>query len=170
MSGGVYNIHIGSTVYGLATDTFTTRIGNYQTQVYLAGVYGSAVTSGHPVYVDVGGKLGLFTSSQRFKADVEDLGAASEAILDLRPVSFRLAADEAAADEESWGLIAEEVASVLPQMVVYGTDGSPKSVRYNLLSTLLLNELQKQHALLDEQAAELESLRRRLARLEGAAP
>ena len=119
------------------------------------------------------------------------MGAASDRLLSLRPVTFRY--KEAFADGEQpmqYGLIAEEVAEVFPELVVYADDGSPETVKYRLLSALLLNELQKQYQVNQRQEAELagvttqaaemaairieiaeiRSLKARLARLEAATP
>lgn len=158
--GGVYNIHIGSNVLG-SGDTYTTRIGNVQTRAYMAGIYATPVVPPyHVAYVNSFGKLGLPASSRQFKTDIEDLGERSDAVLKLRPVSFRLQDTvEIDGGARQWGLLAEEVAAVLPELVVYDDKGQPRGVRYNLLSTLLLNELK-------EQRNEVDELRARLARLE----
>jgi len=104
-------------------------------------------------------ELGIVTSSARFKQDIRDLGAASEALMALRPVSFRYRDDVAAGEAGSqYGLIAEEVAEVAPELVVTDNDGQPFSVRYHQLAPMLLNELQKQQREMHEQQQMIESL------------
>ena len=129
------------------------------------------------VMVDSAGKLGTMVSSRRFKQDIQDLGPLADRLLGLRPVAFRYRAE--AADPETpiqFGLIAEEVAEVFPELVVYDEAGEPMGVKYRLLSSLLLGEVQEQHGLLEEQrrlAARLEhenaAIRARLAALESRA-
>lgn len=126
------------------------------TAAYLAGVNGATASGGVQVFVDAAGKLGTVTSSRRFKEDVRDMGEASDGLMQLRPVTFHY---KAPYDDGSrllqYGLIAEEVAKVAPDLVQYDPTGQPLTVRYHALSAMLLNELQKQHAKIEEQAAEL---------------
>jgi len=100
--------------------------------------------------------LGTLTSSVRFKEDVATMGEASHDLMKLRPVVFHY---KAPYDDGSrllqYGLIAEEVAKVAPELVQYDATGQPFTVRYHALNAMLLNELQKQHAKVEEQAAEL---------------
>jgi hypothetical protein len=92
---------------------------------------------------------------------------ASDGLMKLRPVTFRY---KKAFDDGSkpvqYGLIAEEVADVYPDLVARSADGQVESVRYQLLDPMLLNELQKQHATIDAQKEKIESLEQRLARVE----
>ena len=114
------------------------------------------------------------SSSIRFKEDVEDLGELSAALMELRPVSFRYKNEGGGSDTgQSWGLIAEEVAEVFPELVHYDDEGKPSGVRYSRLTPLLLNELQKQFKenrtqkrQLAEQRRELRRLSARLSKLE----
>lgn len=154
ITSGTNNIHIGNTAPGNESNTI--RIGNTQTAAYLAGVNGATASSGVQVFVDAAGKLGTVTSSKRFKEDVRDMGGASDALMLLRPVTFHY---KAPYDDGSrllqYGLIAEEVAKVAPDLVQYDLTGKPFTVRYHALNAMLVNELQKQHAKVEEQAAEL---------------
>ena len=154
ITNGTNNIHIGNAAPGNESNTI--RIGNTQTATYLAGVNGATASSGVQVYVDAAGKLGTVTSSKRFKEDVRDMGEASDALMLLRPVTFHY---KAPYDDGSrllqYGLIAEEVAKVAPDLVQYDLTGKPFTVRYHALNAMLVNELQKQHAKVEEQAAEL---------------
>ena len=88
------------------------------------------------------GQLGMVMSSARFKRDIQDMGSRSGGLLKLRPVTFRYKSDPSGALQ--YGLVAEEVAKVYPELVSYGPDGKPMTVHYLMLSAMLLNELQKQ--------------------------
>ena len=122
----------------------TIRIGaqGTQTVTYVAGVAGVNVTGGTEVVVNSSGKLGVVLSSARYKHDITDVGARSDGLMKLRPVTFRYNNDPAGTLQ--YGLVAEEVAKVYPELVVYGPDGKPMTVRYSMLSAMLLNQLQKQ--------------------------
>lgn len=92
-------------------------------------------------------------SSERYKDDIHDMAEASTDLMRLRPVTFHYKEAYDAGDGElRYGLIAEEVADVFPDLVVYNEDGTPETVKYHLLATLLLNELQKQYQVNQEQA------------------
>ncbi|MGO9062614.1 MAG: tail fiber domain-containing protein [Candidatus Binataceae bacterium] len=104
--------------------------------------------------VNSSGRLGVTVSSARYKHDIRDMGGKSSALLKLRPVSFRYNNDPA--NTLQYGLVAEEVAKLYPQLLVHGPDGKVQTVRYSMLSAMLLNELQKQNRQLQqvsEQAA-----------------
>ena len=163
--GGGNNIDVGNTAPGNESDTI--RIGSTQTRAFLAGVNGVTVSSGTAVYIDSNGQLGTITSSLRFKEDVESMGDTSDALMKLRPVTFRY---KAPYDDGShllqYGLIAEEVAKVYPDLVQYDGQGKPFTVRYHEINTMLLNELQKQHAKVAEQQAEVGQLKSQLAEQE----
>jgi hypothetical protein len=119
--------------------------------------------------VDANGNLGTVQSSIRYKEDIHDMADASDGILKLRPVSFRY---KKALDDGSkplqYGLLAEEVAEVYPDLVARSTDGQIETVRYQLLDPMLLNELQKQHATISVQQEQIRSLEERLAKIEAA--
>src|SRR5262249_13097778 len=136
---GSSNIEIGNA--GAAGDTSTIRIGTSQTATYIAGISGRAVT-GADVVVDGMGKLGVVASSARYKRDIRDMGTTSNALMKLRPVTFRYKSDERGATQ--YGLIAEEVQRVYPELVMFDADGKVETVRYSMLISMLLNELQKQ--------------------------
>ena len=105
----------------------------------------SDLSSGVPVYINANGQLGTITSSRRFKNDIQSMGRQSDALLRLRAVTFRYKdADEMGAHPLQYGLIAEEVAKVAPDLVQYDKAGKPFTVRYHLLTPMLLNELQKE--------------------------
>jgi hypothetical protein len=97
-------------------------------------------------------ELGIVVSSARFKQDVQDMGAASETLMALRPVTFRYREDVADGEAGSqYGLIAEEVAEVAPDLVIHDAEGRPFTVRYHQLAPMLLNELQKQQRTIEGQ-------------------
>ena len=106
----------------------------------------------------------LFTtpSSIRFKEDVRDMADSSAVLRDLRPVTFRYREEAGAGSARDFGLIAEEVAEVAPELVAYDEEGQPYSVRYHVLPSLLLNEMQKQQRTNADQAAINEEQRRRI--------
>jgi hypothetical protein len=146
---GSNNIEIGNP--GLAAEANAIHIGKQgtQTKTYIAGISGAAVT-GADVVVASDGRLGVGPpSSARYKHDIHDMGGASSKLLKLRPVTFRYNQDPTSTVQ--YGLVAEEVAKVYPELVVYGPDGKVLTVRYSMLGPMLLNELQKQSAALDNQ-------------------
>jgi hypothetical protein len=139
-SSGNNNIDIGHA--GVFGESNTIRIGTkgVQTRALIAGINSSPVY-GSPVFVNGNGRLGIQASSARYKRDIRDMGDASAGLLRLRPVSFRYKQDPNGTLQ--YGLIAEELEQVYPEMVTYGEDGKPESVAYHLLPAMLLNEVQK---------------------------
>jgi hypothetical protein len=167
--GGNYNIEIGNV--GTANDVGAIRIGtsSQQGSAYIAGVANSHV-AGSAVYITSTGQLGVLASSERYKTDVASMGSSSEKVRELRPVTFHLKTDPKAGRQ--YGLIAEEVAKVYPELVIRGDKRQIEGVRYEELTPMLLNELQQQQARvadqqsrLESQQAELQDLRSQLADL-----
>jgi hypothetical protein len=117
-----------------------------------------------PVVIDSNGQLGTVSSSARYKKDIESMGTASDVLYSLRPVTFHYRANREGSRLQ-YGLIAEEVAEVFPELVVYDSDGKPETVSYHLLSTLLLNELKKQRQETAKQTARIENLEQQMAEL-----
>jgi hypothetical protein len=159
---GNYNIEISNA--GASSDSGVVRIGTggQQTSFFAAGIRG--VTTGENnavmVVIDGNGQLGTVSSSRRFKTDIQDMGEASHGLLRLRPVTFRYRKPYADGSQPvQYGLIAEEVAEVYPDLVAYGNDGQPESVKYQVLDSMLLNEVQRQQV-------EIQDLRERLMRVE----
>lgn len=158
ISTGSNNIDIGNSAPGNESDTI--RIGNTQTAAYLAGVSGVTVASGVQVYIDSNGQLGTLTSSVRYKEDVADMAGASRLLMQLRPVTFRYKAPyDDGAHRLQYGLIAEEVAKVDPELVQFDGKGQAQTVRYHVINMMLLNEVQRQEGELTAQTAELGTLR-----------
>jgi endosialidase-like protein/collagen triple helix repeat protein/IPT/TIG domain-containing protein len=160
------NIHIGS--QGAFGDSGTIRIGTPGTQssFYVAAVSGVNV-SGAAVVINSSGQLGVVSSSRRFKEDIQDMGEASSGLLRLRPVTFRYRQPFADGSKPvEYGLIAEEVAEVYPDLVVHSADGQIDTVKYQVLDSMLLNELQNEHRQIEQQAETIRLLAARLAALE----
>ena len=98
-----------------------------------------------PVFINSYGRLGTTTSSKRFKEDIKPMDKASEALLALRPVTFRYKKDIDPAGTSQFGLVAEDVEKVNPDLVVRDKEGKPYSVRYDQVNAMLLNEFLKEH-------------------------
>src|SRR5581483_11335757 len=145
--GDSNNIDIGNA--GQAGESNAIRIGNAgtaaATNVNILGIFGGGVNgSGLGVMVDNTGKLGVGISSARFKEDIQDLGDRTDDLMKLRTVRFHYKKDIDPLQVEEYGLVAEEVAKVYPNLVVNDDKGVPLTVRYHLLNAMLLNEVQKQ--------------------------
>jgi hypothetical protein len=154
VSPGDYNIYINST--GVDYESHTIRIGRTnefgsgQTATYIVGISGATASAGAAVYVNSDGKLGTSTSSKRFKENIQPMDKASEAILALRPVSFRYKKEIDAKAIPQFGLVAEEVEKVNPDLVVRDKEGKPYTVRYDQVNAMLLNEFLKEHHTVQE--------------------
>jgi trimeric autotransporter adhesin len=163
---GSNNIVIGAGLLGNSTDANVTRIGKTtQKKVFIGGIYGIAepLASGiKPVYINSTGQLGTTppASSARFKEAIKPMDRASEGILSLKPVSFRYKDDVEKAPQ--FGLIAEEVAKVNPELVVRDDNGQIYTVRYDAVNAMLLNEFLKEHRRVQEQACKLAEQDRRI--------
>ena len=154
------NIFLGNP--GVEADSGRIRLGyeSVHTATYIAGISGQSVdpSTAAPVRVDATGKLGTTRSSRRYKDEIEDMGAASRGLMDLRPVTFHYREPGSNGPRpRQFGLIAEEVAEVFPELVVL-RDGRPETVRYELLSSILLNEVQQQRRRLEDLEARLSEL------------
>jgi trimeric autotransporter adhesin len=163
LTTGSNNIDIGNT--GIAGESNAIRIGRTDSNgpTYIAGIYGSVATNGGPVYVNSDGKLGTGPSSRRFKKDIADMGAASEALLALRPVSFHYKEEFESKGIPQFGLIAEEVANICPDLVLRDGKGEIYSVRYEAVNAMLLNEFLKQHRKVQEQQTTINDLKSTVA-------
>ncbi|HEY2711747.1 MAG TPA: tail fiber domain-containing protein [Chthoniobacterales bacterium] len=165
LTTGKNNIDIGNS--GVARESGIIRIGSSsQRNTFIAGISGVTVAGGVSVMVDPSGHLGTLTSSARFKQAIKPMGETSEAIFSLRPVSFRYKNELDPAGIPQFGLVAEDVAKVAPDLVARDQEGKPYSVRYEAVNAMLLNEFLKEHrevtqqsALLEKQEAEIAALR-----------
>jgi hypothetical protein len=119
--------------------------------------------TGVPVLIDASGQLGTVSSSARFKDEIQDMGEATERLLKLRPVTFRYKAQQEARTQ--FGLIAEEVEKVMPELVVCSPSGEADTVLYHEMPSMLLNELQRQQREVQQQQREIQELKSELAAL-----
>jgi hypothetical protein len=143
LTGGGNNIYIG-TGSQAGEESNAIRIGGNQTKAFLAGVATSAVT-GSTVVVNGEGQLGTTPSSRRFKKDIRPLGAQANGLMKLRPVSFRYRSSVSHGQNPlQFGLIAEQVERIYPNLVIQGPDGRPSAIAYQELPALLLAQVQKQ--------------------------
>jgi len=154
-SGNIAIGHLGTA--GVSNEI---RIGTSQTACYVAGVYNrSTGATEHAVYVDNTGKIGKITSSRKVKDDIVDM-TGTEVLYDLRPVNFTFKSDET--KQRKWGLIAEEVAEILPELATYSDEtGDPDGVRYDVLPSLLLKEIQNQQKIISSLLERIEVLEKR---------
>src|SRR5207245_11459298 len=121
------------------------------------------------VLIDSAGQLGTVSSSRRYKFDINDMAGATDGLMRLRPVTFRYLAHGDNAPLQ-YGLIAEEVAEVYPELVAPNKDGEVETVMYQFLAPMLLNEVQKQHRQIEDQQKVIDALEQRLKALEKQAP
>ncbi len=155
---GSNNIDIGA--LGVAGESAKIRIGKQGTQngTFIAGIFNVPVT-GSPVVVNSNGKLGVAASSARFKKAIKPMDKASEAILALKPVSFRYKEELDPDGVPQFGLIAEEVEKVNPDLVARDEDGKVMAVRYEAVNAMLLNEFLKEHHKAQQQDADIKELK-----------
>jgi hypothetical protein len=174
------DIYIGSS--GIAGESNAIRIGfiGTITSAYIAGISGKTSANGVDVLVNGAGQLGTVKSSLRYKHQVADMGAESDVLMKLRPVAFYYKPELDDTQTRQYGLVAEEVAKVAPELVVFGEDGTPETVRYHFVNAMLLNEVQRQRQRIEEQQktneeqsntitqqhAEIQDLSARMAKLE----
>ena len=160
------NIHIGNP--GVSSDSGAVRIGASGTQksFFAAGIRDVVTGAGDaiPVVIDSNGQMGTVSSSGTVKRDIRDLGDTTAVLMGLRPVRFRYKSQGPDAAEH-YGLVAEEVAKVAPELVVRKPDGAIETVYYDKVGMLVLNELQNQHRIIESQAEVISRLEARLAKL-----
>jgi len=157
LTTGDENIDIGNV--GVAGDANTIRIGDdtHQGATFIAGIYGVTV-SGLTVVMDSSDHLGTVGSSRRFKDEIKPMDKVSEAILALKPVTFRYKKEIDSKGIPQFGLVAEDVEKVNPDLIVRDKEGKPYSVRYDAVNAMLLNEFLKAHRRIDEQDKRIEEL------------
>jgi hypothetical protein len=171
VSGGeMNNIHIGT--QGVSGDNNVIKIGTFGTQTafYAAGANANLGGDGNAVGAVVDtttGQVGVVSSSRRYKQDIEDMGDASRGLMDLRPVTYRYKQPFAdGSNPIQYGLIAEEVAEVYPDLVAHTADGRIETVKYQVLDSMLLNEVQRQQAEIRGLEQQNRTLQERLKKLE----
>ena len=142
---GSNNIEIGT--IGALGDSNTIRIGTggTQTATFIAGIFGVPIAGGVPIGINSSGQLGVRPSSVRFKEAIQPMDKASEAILGLKPVTFHYKKELDPKGALQFGLVAEEVAKVNPNLVATDEQGKPFTVRYEEVNAMLLNEFLKEH-------------------------
>jgi len=157
LTTGSSNIDIGA--FGSSGDSNTIRIGRQglQNSTFIQGIFGNPM-SGMVVVVNSSGKLGVTTSSARFKDNIKPMDKASEAILSLKPVTFRYKHELDPDGVPQFGLVAEQVEKVNPDLVVRDADGKINTVRYEAVNAMLLNEFLKEHRKVEEQQRKVQEL------------
>ena len=167
LTTGDNNIDIGYNVVGVAGESNTIRIGNTDiTDTFIRGISGATASGGAAVFVNGNGKLGTMTSSARFKDEIKPMDKASEAILALRPVSFRYKKEIDPQSIPQFGLVAEDVERVNPDLVIRDAAGKPQTVRYEQINAMLLNEFLKEHRKMEQQQAAIQQLESTMAQHE----
>jgi len=158
LTGGDRNIDIGNK--GVAGDGKTIRLGTNGTHkaTFIAGISGVAVAGGVGVMINPNGQLGTVVSSERFKSEIRPMDKASEAILSLRPVTFRYKHELDPASIPQFGLVAEQVEKVNPDLVAKDEQGKTYTVRYEAVNAMLLNEFLKEHQKVEKLEASLTRL------------
>jgi hypothetical protein len=146
------NVCIGFGLVGVSGESNTTRISN---------IWGRAGGT-QAVYVDSDGRLGVNTSSRRFKEEIGPMDKASEVIYSLKPVSFRYKTEIEPTRPLSFGLIAEDVEQINADLVLRGKDGKVSTVRYDAVNAMLLNEFLKEHRKVQKLEAALDAVTARL--------
>jgi hypothetical protein len=133
---GSNNVYIGAGMNGVAGEN---------NACYIASIFGQTSANGMAVLINSNGKLGTTTSSKRFKEDIESMEEASHALFALKPVKFRYKKEIDPAGTSQFGLVAEEVEKVNPDLIVRDKQGKAYSVRYDQVNAMLLNEFLKEH-------------------------
>ncbi len=169
LTTGSNNIDVSNR--GVAAESNTIRIGNEvaftdlegvlhpaHTKTFIAGISGATASGGAAVFVNSSGQLGTMTSSARFKDDIKPMDKASEAILALKPVTFRYKKELDPDGIPQFGLVAEEVEKVNPDLVARDDQGKPYTVRYDAVNAMLLNEFLKERRKVEELEKQVEKL------------
>src|SRR2546430_1816929 len=156
LTTGDNNIDIGNV--GVAGEFQTIRIGTVgtQTRTFIAGISGTAVSGGVAVRVNSSGKLGTAPSSERFKEAIKPMDKASKAIFALKPVTFRYKKEIDPDRIPQFGLVAEQVEKVNPDLVARDEQCKPYTVRYEAVNAMLLNEFLKEHRKVEEQSRKIQ--------------
>jgi len=157
LTTGDNNIDIGNR--GVAGESNAIRVGTQgtHTSTFIAGISGETVT-GSAVFISSLGRLGTAPSSQRFKDDIKPMDRASEAILALKPVTFHYKKELDPKATKQFGLVAEEVEKINPNLVVRDTEGNAYTVRYDAVNAMLLNEFLKEHQTVQELKGQVAAL------------
>jgi Chaperone of endosialidase len=131
---------------------------NVDNSCFIGNIFTSTSPNGIAVLINSSGRLGTITSSARYKDKIQPMDKASEALFALKPVTFQYKKEIDPAAKSQFGLVAEEVEKVNPDLVVRDKEGKPYSVRYDQVNAMLLNEFLKAHRRMDEQDKRIEEL------------
>jgi uncharacterized coiled-coil protein SlyX len=166
LTTGSNNIDIGN--LGMAGESNHIRIGAKETHnaTFIAGINGTTIASGVTVIIGPNGRLGTVTSSERFKDGIKPMDKASEAILALQPVTFRYKHELDPTGIPQFGLVAEQVEKVNPDLVARDDQGKVYTVRYEAVNAMLLNEFLKEHRKVEEQEATITQVKSAVANQE----
>jgi hypothetical protein len=123
---------------------------NESNSCFIGNVFNRTSPGGTAVFVDSSGKLGTITSSRRFKEEIEPMAQASEGLFALKPVTFRYKKGIDPQRIPQFGLVAEDVEAVNPDLVVRDEEGKVNTVRYDAVNAMLLNEFLKEHRKVEE--------------------
>jgi trimeric autotransporter adhesin len=158
LTTGDNNIDIGNR--GVTDEFNTIRIGDkaVHTATYIAGISGQTASGGVAVFIDSDGKLGTLTSSARFKTEIKPMDESSKAVLGLKPVTFRYKHALDPKGIPQFGLLAEDVERVNPDLVSRDRDGKPYTVRYDAVNAMLLNEFLKEHRKVEQMQKQIDAL------------
>jgi len=157
---GSNNVYIGAGIAGSASDDGVCRIGS---------IYGTSITNASQIFINADNRLGTSTSSKRFKQNITPTSRASEVLYELKPVTFQYKKEIDPEGRWQFGLVAEEVEKVNPDLIVRDKEGKPYSVRYDQVNAMLLNEFLKEHKAVQEQGATIAELKKQIATLIAAA-
>jgi len=127
---------------------------------YIGNIFGDTSSGGTAVFVNTNGRLGTATSSRRFKDEIKPMNKASEMLFALKPVTFRYKKEIDSQGIPQFGLVAEDVEAVNPDLVVRDKEGKVNTVRYEAVNAMLLNEFLKEHRKVQEQGATIAELKK----------
>ena len=162
-TSGRGNIALGASAGGgIYTADNVVAIGavgeNVSNSCYIGNIFEQTAAEGIQVFINSNNKLGTATSSKRFKEGIKPIGKASEALFSLKPISFRYKKEIDSTGRSQFGLVAEDVERVSPELVVRDKEGKPYTVRYDQVNTMLLNEFLKQHKKVEQLEKQVEAL------------
>jgi hypothetical protein len=132
---------------------------------YIGGIFVQTSAGGAPVFVNVHNQLGTMTSSKRFKEEIKPVDKASEALFELKPVTFHYRKEIDPKGTSQFGLVAEDVEKVNPDLVVRDKEGKPYSVRYDQVNAMLLNEFLKEHKAFVQEQRKVQELEKQIEKL-----
>src|SRR4029077_2527502 len=139
---------------------------NVSNSCYIGSIFGQTSSAGAAVFINNSGKLGTSTSSRRFKEEIKRMDTASEALFALQPVTFRYKKEVDSDGTPQFGLVAEYVEKVNPDLGVRDREGRPYTVRYDQVNAMLLNEFLKEHRKNEQQESKIEEQVAKMARQE----